>query len=173
MSVIRDLAMKHGVDKLRFFFPARSFDVLAGLQFVKTDLPPTVVECRADTQQTIYDIVNTDHKLRLMPLDTAFAADTFYIVDFLTLCGEHPDRYYIMTGEYDYVYFDARGRLVEDVPFKPGTVVAAADLRWTFNYRENDGIKEAPGNYTRATEAKQAMRKFVRMQNINALREAA
>lgn len=171
MSVIRDLAMKHGIDKLRFFFPARSFAVLAGLQFVKTDLLPTVVECRADTQQTIYDIVNTDHKLRLMPLDTAFAADTFYIVDFLTLCGEHPDRYYIMTGEYDYVYFDARGRLVEDVPFKPGTVQYVDS--WRFSYRQDKYEYVHDIEYPGAADAKQAMRKFVRMQNINALRESA
>ena len=173
-SELKKLAEKHGIENLRFFMPGKLLQLVAGLAFVTvpSSEKEVIVECRADVTNTIYDMISSDHKVRLVPVDIAYGAETFYIVDFISLCAEAPHRYGIMTGEYDYVYFDQRGKVMVDMPFKPGTVIPTNDLQWSFNYRENDFIVQAVADYTRAADAKQGMRAFVRMKNLHALKAA-
>lgn len=88
---IAELAKIHGVENLRFFFPARPLKNIMGVRFTSSDDEQVVVEARA--VERFNRVVADGYKMILQPLDETFAYSDFYICDFESLHQRKPDRY--------------------------------------------------------------------------------
>jgi hypothetical protein len=94
---ISELAKIHGVENLRFFFPASPLQVCGPIAFTSSEDEQTVIESKAVERFNRY--VVDRYKMILQPLDVKYAGSDFYIRDFESLCEEIPDSFYIMVGK--------------------------------------------------------------------------
>lgn len=96
---LAEVAKEHGVENLRFFFPARPMQRIMGIGFTSSDDKCEVVEGRADETPFQRRIIEDNYKIVLQPLDKSLAYEEFYISDFESLSHQCPDDFYVMVGE--------------------------------------------------------------------------
>lgn len=94
---LSDLAVEHGVENLRIFFPARPLQGFMGLGFTSSSDPQVVVEGRAVERDN--RIVSNDYKFIVKPVDETYAHEEFYNGDFESLSERAPDRFYVMVAD--------------------------------------------------------------------------
>lgn len=100
---IKDLAIKHGAENMRFFFPAQPLQTFLGIGFVSGDDERTLVEAVADEKVRPNRNVSEGYKVLLKPLDERFAPEDFYQGDFESMSESLPDEFYVVIGDEKFV----------------------------------------------------------------------
>lgn len=76
----------------KFFFEAYPLETFMGIGITCSADERVVKE--AKVEQTRYK-VSAGYKITLVPIDKDFAHESFYQMDFISLCREQPDYYYV------------------------------------------------------------------------------
>lgn len=97
---LADVVKEHGVENVRVFFVTSVLNRIGnfGIGFTSSSDKEEVVEGRIRVGQYNRNVTE-GYKFVVDPLDSRYAPEEFYNMDFESMSSRKPDRWYIMVGE--------------------------------------------------------------------------
>lgn len=93
-----ELAKEFGTENIRVFFMSRPLRNELGLiSYTSSSDEEKLVEARIDTIGR-HDVTR-NYKFCAVPLETGYAHEEFYNMDFESMCRDVPDCYFVMVGD--------------------------------------------------------------------------